>query len=101
MTLSALEKSLLAAARENLPSDQAPYAFEKRIMARLSASLAVDPWALWGRSLWRAALSCATIALVCGAWSVASFNLSDSESFSQDLESAVYASVSQQVEDAW
>ena len=37
MNLAELERKLIAAARANPPSDRVPYAFEKRIMARLAA----------------------------------------------------------------
>ena len=36
MNLAELERKLIAAARANPPSDRVPYAFEKRIMARLA-----------------------------------------------------------------
>ena len=55
MNLAELERKLIAAARANPPSDRVPYAFEKRIMARLAARPVADGWALWARALWRAA----------------------------------------------
>ena len=36
MKLTALETKLIAAARAGVPSEQVPYCFEKRIMARLA-----------------------------------------------------------------
>ena len=53
MNLAELERKLIAAARANPPSDRVPYAFEKRIMARLAAWPVADSWALWARALWR------------------------------------------------
>ena len=51
MNLAELERKLIAAARANPPSDRVPYAFEKRIMARLAARPVVDGWALWAPRL--------------------------------------------------
>jgi hypothetical protein len=70
MNLTELERKLIAAARANVPSDRVPYAFEKRIMARLAVCPAVDKWALWGRALWRAAAPCAGIMLALVVWSL-------------------------------
>ena len=67
MNLEQLHKKLLAAARANPPGDRVPYAFSKRIMARIAESPAVDAWAVWGRALWRAAAPCVALALVLGA----------------------------------
>ncbi len=69
MNLAELERKLIAAARANPPSDRVPYAFEKRILARLPARPLADGWELWGRALWRAAAPCVAIMLLLGAWS--------------------------------
>jgi hypothetical protein len=71
MDLDRLQKTLLAAAKAAVPSAEVPYAFEKRIMARLTAPIVVDVWALWGRWLWRAVTPCATVMAVFGIWFVA------------------------------
>ena len=43
----------------NLPANEhVPYAFEKRIMARLRDLLTPDPLTLWSRMLWRAVGPC-------------------------------------------
>ena len=90
----------MAAARNNPPSDRVPYAFEQRIMHRLRALPAPNHWALWAGPLWRAALSCVAITILCGLWSMASTRQPDSqESFSQSFEAAVYSPP--HVEDAW
>src|SRR5690349_13752253 len=67
MSLEQLHQKMLAAARANPPSDRVPYAFEKRIMARLAQAPKVDMWALWSHALWRAAAPCVAIALMLGA----------------------------------
>ena len=64
MNLAELERKLIAAARANPPSDRVPYAFEKRILARLAARPTLDRWELWGRALWRAAAPCIAIMLL-------------------------------------
>lgn len=63
-----LQHKLLLAARLTPANDQVPYAFEKRIMARLAALPKVDVWALWGPALWRAAAPCIAITLLLGFW---------------------------------
>ena len=99
MNLNNLQSKLIVTARNNPPSDRVPYAFEKRIMARLNQP--VNVWALWGQPLWRAAFSCMAIAVLCGVWSFAVMSNNDSpETFSQSFENAVYASLNQHVEDA-
>ena len=96
MNIAELHKKLLAAARANPPGDCVPYAFEKRITALLAARAAADPLALWGRGLWRAAVSCVAIALLLGAWAlyhpVASTRADD---LSQNFENTLLASVDQ------
>jgi hypothetical protein len=87
-----LQKNLLAAARANKPSDAVPYAFEKRIMARVASRSAHDGWSLWNRALWQAAAPCVAVMLLLGAWTlISSPTESASQSLASDLESAVYA----------
>ena len=69
MNLDQLYNKLLTAARAHPPRDHVPYAFEKRIMARLAALPALDPWTLWGRVLWRAAAPCVAIMCLTLMWS--------------------------------
>jgi hypothetical protein len=96
MNLAQLEQKLIAAARANPPSDRVPYAFEKRVMARLAARPVVDDWALWARALWRAAAPCVAIMLLLGAWSLFVSRSSTSASdLSQDLEKTLLAAVDQ------
>ena len=96
MNLAELERKLIAAARANPPGDQVPYAFEKRIMARLAARPVVDDWALWARALWRAAAPCVAIMLVLGAWSFfASQSSPSANDVTQELEKTLLAAVDQ------
>ena len=92
MNLTELQRRLLAAARAHPPADTVPYAFEKRILARLAEAPAMDVWALWNRVLWRAAAPCVALCLTLSVWSY--FAGADSASpdvLAADLESAVLA----------
>ena len=100
MNLAKLEQKLVAVARANPPSDQVPYAFEKRIMARLAVRPALDGCALWARALWRAAAPCAAIMLLLGAWSLFTPSRGAATSaatgdLSQQLEQTLLAAVDQ------
>ena len=68
MNVTELQRKLLAAARCQAPDARVPYAFEKRIMARLTAQPLVCFWELWGTALWRAAAPCVAVLLVVGVW---------------------------------
>lgn len=91
MDQTKLHAKLIAVARQNPPSDHVPYAFEKRIMARLKQPV-VDAWSLWGTALWRSALACLVGAILLGTWSEFSPS-SDSEDLSQAVDNTVYAAV--------
>ena len=104
MNLSQLERKLIAAARANPPSDRVPYAFEKRIMARLTAQPVADDWALWARSLWCAVAPCVAIMLLLGAWALfAPHSSTSATDLSQDLETTLLAAVDQDqpADSAW
>jgi len=96
MNLAELERKLIAAARVDTPSDGVPYAFEKRIMARLAASPVMDAWTLWGRALWRAAAPCVAIMVALAAWSFLTPRESAPASdLSQALEQTLLAAANQ------
>jgi hypothetical protein len=92
MNLEDLQNKLIAAARAHPPSEAVPYAFERRITARIKALGMVDTWALWARGLWRAAGPCIAITLLFAAWSLftAPGNSSNSD-ISQDFDNTVLA----------
>lgn len=69
MKLEQLQRKLIAAARANPPEARVPYAFEKRILARLNQSGKPDLAAQWARALWRAASLCVVLTLSVAAWS--------------------------------
>jgi hypothetical protein len=96
MNPAELQKKLLATARANPPDDRVPYAFEKRVTALLASRTVADGLAVWVRGLWRAAASCAAIALLMGAWvflnQAANANPTD---LSQNFENTLLAAVDQ------
>ena len=96
MNLAELEKKLIAAARANVPGDHVPYAFEKRVTALLASRVASQNLDGWVRGLWRAAVACVAVALLCGAWSLLTPKITTSSTdLSQDFENTLLASVDQ------
>src|SRR5208283_1065526 len=100
MNFVELQRKLIAAARANVPGDRVPYAFEKRVMALLASRVAPQNLDLWVRGLWRAAVSCVAVALLCGAWAVftpavAPVKTTTAADLSQDFENTLLASVDQ------
>lgn len=92
MNIAELQKKLVAAARSQPLAEHAPYAFEKRIMARLTLAERVDAWTLWSSALWRAAVPCVAIMLLAVAWAYFEAN-ADRNSLALDaaLEKTVLA----------
>jgi hypothetical protein len=100
MKPSDLQTKLIEAARQEPLQDHVPYAFEKRIMARLAGLTPLNPWTLWGRPLWCAALSCVAITLLCGIWSMTSTPKGgNSDSLVQAFEHALFAGADQHLEE--
>jgi hypothetical protein len=98
MNLAELQKKLVAAARTEVLDDRVPYAFEKRVTALLASRVAPDNMALWVRGLWRAAVSCVAISLLCGAWAFfnpATSTATASDDLSQSFENTLLAAVDQ------
>src|SRR5262245_6285807 len=92
MDLQELRRQLIATARTSPPSNRVPYAFEKRVMARLASQSIPDPWSAWGRTLWRAAGPCVAIMCAMTIWAALSGDLLGSKnSLATDLESTVLA----------
>lgn len=107
MNLNKLEQKLLRAARNPVPGDSVPYAFEQRVMARLKGRSGVsDPWLAWAAGLWRAAVPCFTLMVLVAAWN---WTQADSPSnglgsvAGEELEVALVDSIdtNESVEDAW
>jgi|SRR5689334_127445 len=70
MKLIELEKKLIEVARANPPSDQVPFAFEKRIMALILSRPVHDVWAAWARALWYATAPCVAVMLLFSGWAL-------------------------------
>ena len=87
MKIGELQSKLIAAAQANAPGDHVPYLFEKRVTALLKSRVAPQSVDLWVRGLWRAAVSCVVIALVCGVWAMMTpqTSASPTDDLSQDL----------------
>jgi|SRR5436190_19907169 len=91
MNLDNLQQKLIAAARTEQPSDRVPYAFEKRIMARIEGAC-TDLLGAWSAALWRAALGCVAVVVLSGALSLWTNHQKTATDFSQEFETAVFAS---------
>jgi hypothetical protein len=101
MNLAELQKKLLAAARANRPGDHVPYAFEKRVMARLATKPSLDAFAVWNRTLWQAAAPCVAVMLLLGVWTFLAPRTDNSgATLAAELESTLYAPFDNQTE-AW
>ena len=101
MDIDALQKKLIAAAKANPPRDSVPYAFEKRITARLASQTMLDDLQLWAGGLWRAAVPCIAVMLLLGVWSLyPAPHKTVSSDLSQDIENTVLAAVQEQASDS-
>ena len=101
MNLDTLHNKLIAAARLQTPGDEVPYAFEKRIMARLAERAPGVPGESWIHSLWRAAACSAALALLVSLWTLLPVRgKSSSADLSQDFEKTVFAMVDE-VNETW
>jgi hypothetical protein len=96
MNLAELQKKLIAAAKTEVLDDRIPYAFEKRVTALIVSRVAPQNLDLWVRGLWRAAISCVAVAILCGAWTCFTpASSTNTDDLSQNLESTLLASVDQ------
>jgi len=88
MNLSELQKKLFASARRNPPQSQVPYAFEKRIMARLSSPPKPSEGLAWSRALWYGAAVCVAVAMLASMLPVQPTE-EDDDSFSEGVEQSM------------
>ena len=107
MNLDNLQHKLIAAARAEQSSDRVPYAFEKRVMARL-AEVRADLLGAWSHALWRAAVLCIAVMLLSGAWTFLSDDADDgfvgdnsNRDFAQEFESALLVSAYSATDSSW
>ena len=104
MNLVRLHEKLIAAARAQRPSEEVPYAFETRILARLRAVPALDHCGFWARALWRAVAPCVIIMLLLGAVSLwAPASSPPASDLSQEFENTLLAAADQDstADSAW
>jgi hypothetical protein len=100
MKMEHLQQKLIAAARNTPADERVPFAFEKRIMARLNGATVPDNWVLWSRALWRAAVPCLMLVVFASLWS--SRPMSDEAvEFSMQFEDTVLAELNQNLENSW
>ncbi|HZT22403.1 MAG TPA: hypothetical protein VFB55_05795 [Verrucomicrobiae bacterium] len=94
MNVDLLQKKLIAAARAGAPDGRVPFAFEKRIMALIIARTVGEEMARRVGIWWRAALSCAAVALLLGLWMWLN-PTPRNDDLSQNFEATLLASVDQ------
>lgn len=104
MNLAELQKKLLAAARTTPPSEQVPLAFERRILAQLTARPAMDLPALWAQALWQATAPC--VALTLGLLALSSVlttevTTSTDGDLAQTFEQTLLAATDATTEESW
>ena len=95
MNVSDLEKRFLAVARAHRPSEAVPYAFEKRVMARLANPPPLDLWGVWSHQFWRAAVSCLALTLLLGGFALYSNTIPAHVAFQSDIEDTMLAAIDQ------
>ena len=94
MKIEVLRQRLLDVARRHLPGDTVPYAFEKRVLARLAARVSFDPWWVWNRALWRCAAPCVALTLLLGVFTwYGQSEVSTADNFAAELETAICAPI--------
>ena len=103
MDINKLHQKLMAAARSETPDERVPYAFEKRILARIAGQPVPDALALWARALWRAVTPCLAVSIVLCAWTLLTPDTQTKadNSLRQDLESTLLVSVLTDNEISW
>jgi hypothetical protein len=73
-------------------NERTPYAFEKRILARLGGGQIPDAITVWAQVLWRAVAPCVGIMLAAAALSLVTWTADPTpESEGPDLEQTVFA----------
>lgn len=104
MNINSLHEKLIRAARSERPSDRVPYAFEKRIMARIKPEPMLDVLTLWARALWRATIPCVAVALLFCVWATHTPEQSTATQtvdLGSELETTLMASVSLDNDLSW
>lgn len=94
MKIAELQDKLVAAARSEKPCDKVPFAFEKRVMARIAELPAIEQATEWASALWRSATACLVVAVLSAAWVLVEPAANTGTlDFSDQLENAVLVAV--------
>lgn len=105
MNINLLHEKLMRVARSNGSSDQVPYAFGKRILARIRSERVIDSVTLWARALWRGAIPCVAVMVLLSAWAIQAPEPSTASAAVDDLglelETTLMASVSVDNDFSW
>ena len=105
MNINLLHEKLMRVARSNPPSEQMPYAFSKRILARIRSERVIDSVTLWARALWRAAIPCVGVMVLLSAWAIQtpeqSISTAGVDDLGLELETTLMASVSVDNDFSW
>ncbi len=97
MNVDKLHRKLIEVARAHPPTDEVPYGFTQRVVARLREYPALDQWAVWAHALWRAAALCIGVMLLFSVWSwFTPIGSPTSNDLSQDFENTVLVAVDQE-----
>ncbi|MGC8828630.1 MAG: hypothetical protein ACP5MG_05770 [Verrucomicrobiia bacterium] len=95
MNRELLLKKLLNAAKLHRPADTVPYAFEKRIMARIESAQVYETTLFWAQNLWRAAKPCIAIMIIVCLWALFAHNQVAIDNPQEAFETAVLAGLNQ------
>lgn len=96
MNSDLLLNKLIKAAKSSPPSDSVPYAFEKRIMAKIMSSPVYETTLLWSQILWKAAKPCIVIMIIVCLWAfLADSQLGLIDNPEEAFETAVLAGLNQ------
>ena len=90
---------LIQAARTLGEDARVPYAFEKRVMARLEGSAVLDFAGAWVRLMWQAAACCIAISIMAGAYASFVNESAPAELLAIELEQTVLAPI--QMDESW
>ncbi|MGC8744044.1 MAG: hypothetical protein ACP5T0_09215 [Verrucomicrobiia bacterium] len=95
MNKDLLLNKLINAAKHQRPSDTVPYAFEKRIMARLEGLEVYETTLVWAQNLWRLAKPCIIIMIIACLWALLNQNQIGIDNPKEAYETAVLSGLNQ------
>lgn len=102
MNIERLQSKLLEASRKaGPPAGAVPYAFEKRIMARLKSLPCNDIVSLWNRMLWRAAVPSLIVMISASLWVLVAQDTRSPDNLGTELEEVIFAPAYAAIEETW